>query len=120
MATDGLFDNIDINDIAKVALDWERKNNFTNYAGDLNARENRWLKGHSLSSLPSKVIPDLALTLCKTAREKSLDDNIDSPFAILAKENDIMWSGGMPDDCTIIAMHVVGQPGGDGDESNHT
>ena len=22
----------------------------------------------------------------------------DSPFAVLAKENDIMWGGGMPDD----------------------
>lgn len=120
MASDGLFDNVDIDDIARVALDWERKNDFINYSGDLNARENRWLKGNSLSSLSSKVIPDLALTLCKIAREKSLDDYIDSPFAILAKENDIMWSGGMPDDCTIIAMHVVGQPGGDGDGSNHT
>ena len=28
---------------------------------------------------------------------------------ILAKENDIMWSGGMPDDCTVLALHVVGR-----------
>jgi len=49
----------------------------------------------------------LAKDLAWLARERSLDDTVDSPFAILAKENDIMWSGGMPDDCTVIAMHVV-------------
>ena len=38
--------------------------------------------------------------LVQKARENSLRKNIDSPFAILAKENDVMWSGGMPDDCT--------------------
>jgi hypothetical protein len=21
-----------------------------------------------------------------------------------------MWSGGMPDDCTVIVMHIVGAP----------
>ena len=36
-------------------------------------------------------------------------EDIDSPFALLAKENDIMWSGGMPDDCTVIVAHVVGE-----------
>mmetsp|Transcript_22297 Transcript_22297/g.31948 ORF Transcript_22297/g.31948 Transcript_22297/m.31948 type:complete len:684 (-) Transcript_22297:182-2233(-) len=112
MASDGLFDNVDIDDIVKITLEWERNNNFINQAGDLSARENRWTAGTSLTGLSSRVIPDLALTLCKVAREKSLDDSTDSPFAILAKENDIMWSGGMPDDCTVIAMHVVGKPAG--------
>ena len=50
--------------------------------------------------------------MANRARELSLDKMIDSPFAILAKENDIMWSGGMPDDCTIIAYHVVGNKEG--------
>eukprot|EP00590_Aulacoseira_subarctica_P010447 CAMPEP_0172435874 /NCGR_PEP_ID=MMETSP1064-20121228/71421_1 /TAXON_ID=202472 /ORGANISM="Aulacoseira subarctica , Strain CCAP 1002/5" /LENGTH=712 /DNA_ID=CAMNT_0013184239 /DNA_START=151 /DNA_END=2291 /DNA_ORIENTATION=+ len=112
MASDGLFDNVDIDDIVKITLEWERNNNFINQAGDLSARENRWTAGTSLTGLSSRVIPDLALTLCKVAREKSLDDSTDSPFAILAKGNDIMWSGGMPDDCTVIAMHVVGKPAG--------
>ena len=33
--------------------------------------------------------------------------NKDSPFALLAKENDIMWGGGMPDDTTVIVLRVI-------------
>ncbi len=59
---------------------------------------------------------ELADTLCRRARELSLDQRRDSPFAILAKENDIMWGGGMPDDCTVVAIRVVkdGANGGGG------
>lgn len=45
--------------------------------------------------------------LVNRAYELSLDKSVDSPFARLAKENDIMWSGGMPDDITVIAARVV-------------
>ena len=65
--------------------------------------------GNSLTELSNETIPDLAMQLCKKARENSLDSSLDSPFAMLAKENDIMWSGGMPDDCTVIAVHLVGR-----------
>ncbi|CAM9820794.1 unnamed protein product, partial [Hapterophycus canaliculatus] len=41
------------------------------------------------------------------ARELSLDNTRDSPFALLAKENDIMWGGGMPDDITVVALRVI-------------
>lgn len=41
------------------------------------------------------------------ARELSLDNTKDSPFALLAKENDIMWGGGMPDDITVVALRVI-------------
>ena len=41
------------------------------------------------------------------ARELSLDSTTDSPFALLAKENDIMWGGGMPDDITVVALRVI-------------
>ncbi|OQS05305.1 phosphatase PTC7 family protein, partial [Thraustotheca clavata] len=41
--------------------------------------------------------------LVKRAYDLSLDRTIDSPFARLAKENDKMWGGGMPDDITIIS-----------------
>lgn len=44
------------------------------------------------------------------ARELSVDSVKDSPFALLAKENDIMWGGGMPDDCTIAVIRVVKAP----------
>jgi len=95
LATDGLFDNVDIDDISNVALEWEKNHGF--------------LQEYHSPSLKSsnQAIPELAQTLCHLARKNSLDNSFDSPFAILAKENDIMWSGGMPDDCTVIAMHVV-------------
>ena len=112
MATDGLFDNVDVDDIASIALEWEQQHGFIR-SGDIVAREKRWAMGNSLTVLSSEKIPSLAMRLCQKAREHSLDRNLDSPFAILAKENDIMWSGGMPDDCTVIAVHVVGRKADD-------
>ncbi|TMW61251.1 hypothetical protein Poli38472_013714 [Pythium oligandrum] len=44
--------------------------------------------------------------LVQKAYDLSLDRTKDSPFARLAKENDLMWGGGMPDDITIIAARV--------------
>jgi len=108
MATDGLFDNVDIDDIAQISLKWEQDNGFIRQ-GDVVAREKRWSMGNSMTGLSAEAIPMLSTILCEKARENSLDSSIDSPFAILAKENDIMWSGGMPDDCTVVAMHVVGR-----------
>ena len=108
MATDGLFDNVDIDDIAKIALEWEQKNGFIR-GGDIAAREKRWSMGNSMSVQSCETLPELARSLCEKARENSLDSSVDSPFAILAKENDIMWSGGMPDDCTVVALHCVGR-----------
>ncbi|RLN51360.1 hypothetical protein BBJ29_009702 [Phytophthora kernoviae] len=45
--------------------------------------------------------------LVQKAYDLSLDQTRDSPFARLAKENDLMWGGGMPDDITIIAARVT-------------
>lgn len=109
MATDGLFDNVDIDDIASIALKWELDNQFID-SGGIDSRRKRWESGRSLSDVSAQSIPKLAELLCEKARENSLDNTVDSPFALLAKENDIMWSGGMPDDCTVVAMHVVGKP----------
>ena len=109
MATDGLFDNVDIDDIAEMALQWEHENGLIE-DGDIQAREARWARGDSKTLLSQQNINSLAMRLCEKARENSLNPEVDSPFAILAKENDIMWSGGMPDDCTVVAIHVVGMP----------
>ncbi|KAF4031909.1 Stage II sporulation protein E (SpoIIE) [Phytophthora infestans] len=53
--------------------------------------------------------PDLE-TMCRKlvrkAYELSLDRSKDSPFARLAKENDLLWGGGIPDDITIITARV--------------
>jgi len=108
MATDGLFDNVDVDEICNMALEWEQKHAFIK-GGDIAARDLRWSKGISKTEISARAIPEFAESLCRKAREVSVDSSIESPFAILAKENDIMWSGGMPDDCTVIAMHVVGK-----------
>jgi protein phosphatase PTC7 len=99
LATDGLFDNVDAEEICSICLDWEQRNGFIRF-GDVVARERRWSMGNSLTQISAERIDDLAQALCQRARENSLNTELDSPFAILAKENDIMWSGGMPDDCT--------------------
>lgn len=36
-----------------------------------------------------------------------MDKSRDSPFALLAKDNDILWSGGIPDDVTVVAGLVT-------------
>ena len=112
MATDGLFDNVDIEEIAKCGLKWEQRCGFIR-GGDIVARDQRWAMGNSLTLQSRDHVQDLAKELCEIARGKSLDPSVDSPFAILAKENDIMWSGGMPDDCTVIVGHVVGRAADD-------
>mmetsp|Transcript_14025 Transcript_14025/g.18372 ORF Transcript_14025/g.18372 Transcript_14025/m.18372 type:complete len:120 (-) Transcript_14025:31-390(-) len=109
------FDNVDIDDIAEIALEWETEIGLIE-EGDIQAREQRWAMGDSKTILSQQTISGLADRLCDRARANSLNKDIDSPFAILAKENDIMWSGGMPDDCTVIAMHVVGMPASDDPE----
>lgn len=43
--------------------------------------------------------------LVEKAREVSIDTNRDSPFAVLAKENDVMWGGGMPDDTSVGTVY---------------
>lgn len=93
MATDGLFDNVDVDEIAELGLEWENKVGLIR-GGDIAAREKRWAMGNSLTLLSKERVGDLAMTLCEKARQYSLDSAKDSPFAILAKENDIMWSGG--------------------------
>ena len=81
LASDGLFDNVSVDGVAAVVEAWERGPD----SGDRSA---------------------LARALCLEARDLSLDDDTDSPFALLAKENDIMWGGGMPDDVSVVCMTV--------------
>jgi len=107
LATDGLFDNVELEDIASITLEWEERNGFIR-DGDIASRDKRWEAGSSMTNQSAEVVSDLAEQLVQRARDNSVDRKVDSPFAILAKENDIMWSGGMPDDCTVIAMHIVG------------
>jgi len=56
---------------------------------------------------PGAAVEELARRLAHRAQELSLDNEIDSPFAILAKDNDICWGGGRPDDITVIVSRVI-------------
>lgn len=96
MATDGLFDNIDIDDIVNLISEWETSNYGTVHV-------NRTLSAEK----ESEALQQLCSNLVGKARELSLDDSRDSPFALLAKDNDIMWSGGMPDDTSVIVARVA-------------
>ncbi|KAF0687628.1 Aste57867_20612 [Aphanomyces stellatus] len=81
LATDGLFDNVDEEQLLEI-----------------------------VAAEPD--VENMTRKLVKKAYDLSLDRKIDSPFARLAKENDKMWGGGMPDDITIIVARVV-KRGGD-------
>jgi len=86
LATDGLFDNMEEAEMCAIVDRWEGEDG---------------MKGGSV---------ELARRLAHRGQELSLDSTTDSPFAILAKENDIMWGGGMPDDITVVAARVYETP----------
>ncbi len=88
-----VFDNVDIDEVVKVALKWEQGVGLIK-GNNIAERDKRWAKGESLSIKSAEKVEDLAKELCDLARENSLDSTKDSPFAMLAKDNDIMWSGG--------------------------
>ena len=88
-----MFDNVDIDDVVKIALKWEQGAGLIK-GNDIAERDKRWANGESLSIKSAEKVEDLAKELCDIARENSLDSTKDSPFAMLAKDNDIMWSGG--------------------------
>lgn len=84
MASDGLFDNVFEKEIMDVVQDWAIDREVFDEAAHV----------------------ECAQRLCEIAREHSLNRNRVSPFANLANENDILWSGGMPDDCTVVVGTV--------------
>ncbi len=100
LATDGLFDNLELEEILSIAQNWEQ--NFFHF-GVYNAEKD--------SDNINPACNILAKELASKAREKMLDNDCNSPFALLAKDNDILWSGGMPDDCTVIVMRTFEKQG---------
>jgi len=78
IATDGLFDNMEEEAIVELVDESE---------------------GEGTAALAER--------LARRAQELSLDRNVDSPFALLAKENDILWGGGRPDDITVVVCSVT-------------
>lgn len=81
MATDGLFDNVDLDEIRSIVLNWEERNGFIRQ-GDTAAREHRWAMGNSLAPYSAETVSELAEELCMRARENSLKRDVDSPFAV--------------------------------------
>lgn len=79
---------------------------------EITAWEKRWFPSTDGSEIQKASlhgetsIKELARQLVYRAREYSLDKQRDSPFAVLAKENDILWGGGMPDDTTVIVARI--------------
>ena len=101
LATDGLFDNVDMQEIVREIAKWQK--DFFNNSPEL-------LRQSAQRGAPKGAETALAERLVRLARELSLDKNRDSPFALLAKENDILWGGGMPDDTTVLVGRIVSVP----------
>ena len=78
LATDGLFDNMNEDQVLDV-----------------------------IENAPDSGPQTLAKTIAHRAQTLSLDKDTDSPFAILAKDNDILWGGGRPDDITVIVSRII-------------
>ncbi len=56
--------------------------------------------------LTSEDLQRLSQTLLATAYDESYNRHRDSPFALLAKDNDVMWRfGGRPDDITVLTAY---------------
>ena len=102
----GLYDNVELDEICAVSAEWEDKW----FGGPSSGKPlSDMSAGGGLSSAEreTRALNELAQRLCELARKCSLDTSKDSPFAVLAKENDILWGGGMPDDCTVIALRIM-------------
>jgi protein phosphatase PTC7 len=110
MASDGLFDNLEISEIIAIISAWEQEEE--QEAGDIStSSSNSRVNDTSCAARETNSSYDercqaLARSLVLAAREASLDKDKDSPFALLAKENDIMWGGGMPDDTTVVILQL--------------
>ena len=92
-----MFDNLDVDEIVQEISEWEKKW-FSSCTSD---------ELQQASPNGPSAMQDLAKRLVLKARDLSLDKKRDSPFAVLAKENDILWSGGMPDDTTVVVARVL-------------
>jgi len=97
IATDGLFDNVELEEIGAIVLAWEKRR--------FGARQDLADAGTLLDEVPVEAVEELATELCQVARRHAVDSTRDGPFAMLAKENDIMWSGGKKPCYFAVELH---------------
>lgn len=131
VASDGLFDNLDETDIISIVEAWDKEDldrrrkaqaaGQTSMSDPLHHSASNLAPSSASPQLPAAAAGDgqpclmdgsgigpeaLALRLVRTAREASLNRMRDGPFARLAKENDILWGGGRPDDITVVVARI--------------
>ena len=106
LATDGLFDNMPEADVLEI-VERHAKRYVQREATRRSSMSDPDGGGAEDDARSGSAEAALARELAERAKELSLDNSLDSPFAILAKDNDILWSGGRPDDITIIVSTVV-------------
>lgn len=97
-ASDGLFDNVFETETLDIVAQWAQE-----HAGVIG-------KYADTPAAPGDedAMHDLADRLVEYAYSMSLRRDRDSPFALLAKDNDILWSqGGRMDDITVVAARVT-------------
>jgi len=104
-ASDGLFDNMELDHIVDMVTEWDEE--FYPRNGSVGA-----VVQSDEGMLTSKNAPQiLSERLTLKARELSIDTTRDSPFSLLAKDNDIMWNlGGKPDDTVVIVARIADNP----------
>lgn len=104
LASDGLFDNLEISEIIAIISEWEQEEQLEPGQVQVRSEDDEARAGNSSYDERCQA---LARSLVVAARAASLNKDKDSPFALLAKENDIMWGGGMPDDTTVVIMQLT-------------
>ena len=52
---------------------------------------------------------DIVDRVAAIAKENSMNDMVDSPFAVRARENGMMYMGGKPDDITVVVTVIRGE-----------
>lgn len=92
LATDGLFDNVpEETIIATIGRTMEKVEADANTATSPNAFSSYSLMSGASTTATSSPLQSVADALVKTAFDLSIDKTIDSPFAVLAKDNNILW-----------------------------
>ena len=62
-----------------------------------------------LEIINSNCREDIVDRVASVAKENSMNDMIDSPFAVRARENGMMYMGGKPDDITVVVTVIRGE-----------